>query len=147
MSRTRSQKAVRPRHAAFHRTRADHQTELREDYVELIAELLDERGEARGTDIAERLGVSNATVVKALRKLQDDKLIRQEPYRAVFLTEAGQRLADEGRRRHAIVERFLVALGVPAETARIDSEGLEHHVSAETLAAMERFLSDRGEER
>ena len=125
--------------AAFRRTRADHQTELAEDYVELIAELLEERGEARGTDIAHRLGVSNATVVKTLKRLQDEHLIRQEPYRAVFLTDAGQRLAADGRRRHAIVERFLVALGVKAEVARIDAEGIEHHVSDDTLRAFERF--------
>jgi DtxR family manganese transport transcriptional regulator len=138
----------RSRPAAFRRTRADHQTELAEDYVELIAELLEEHGEARGTDIAQRLGVSNATVVKTLKRLQDEQLIRQEPYRAVFLTDAGQKLAEDGRRRHAIVERFLIALGVKAEVARIDAEGIEHHVSADTLDAMERYLKSRdGESR
>jgi DtxR family transcriptional regulator, manganese transport regulator len=49
-------------------------------------------------------------------------------------------LADDGRRKHVIVEKFLLALGVSIETARIDSEGIEHHVSAETLKAMARFL-------
>jgi len=76
MSKARKSPPARSRPAAFRRTRADHQTELAEDYVELIAELLDERGEARGTDIAQRLGVSNATVVKTLRRLQDEQLIR-----------------------------------------------------------------------
>jgi len=137
---TRKPTPARSRPAAFRRTRADHQTELAEDYVELIAELLEERGEARGTDIAQRLGVSNATVVKTLKRLQDEQLIRQEPYRAVFLTDTGQKLAADGRRRHAIVERFLIALGVKAEVARIDAEGIEHHVSADTLDAMERYL-------
>src|SRR6059058_527664 len=96
-----------PQAAAFQRVRADHQSETAEDYVELIADLIAERGEARGTDIAERLGVSTATVVKTLRRLQDEKLISQEPYRAVFLTDAGRKLALDGRCRHAIVERFL----------------------------------------
>jgi DtxR family manganese transport transcriptional regulator len=139
----RKSNPARSRPAAFRRTRADHQTELAEDYVELIAELLEERGEARGTDIAQRLGVSNATVVKTLKRLQDEHLIRQEPYRAVFLTDAGQKLAEDGRRRHAIVESFLVALGIKAEVARIDAEGIEHHVSADTLDAMERYLKSR----
>ncbi|MFO0991860.1 MAG: manganese-binding transcriptional regulator MntR [Hyphomicrobiales bacterium] len=143
---TRKTTPARSRPAAFRRTRADHQTELTEDYVEMIAELLEERGEARGTDIAQRLGVSNATVVKTLRRLQNEQLIRQEPYRAVFLTDSGQKLAEDGRRRHGIVERFLVALGVKAEVARIDAEGIEHHVSADTLDAMERYLKSRGEE-
>jgi len=132
--------ASRTRPAAFRRIRADHHSELAEDYVELIADLMDERGEARGTDIAQRLGVSNATVVKTLRRLQEYHLIHQEPYRSVFLTDAGRKMADEGRRRHKIVESFLVALGVKPEVARIDAEGLEHHVSADTLGAMERFL-------
>jgi DtxR family transcriptional regulator, manganese transport regulator len=143
MIESRKTTPVRSRPAAFRRTRADHQTELAEDYVELIADLLEERGEARGTDIAQRLGVSNATVVKTLRRLQDDHLIRQEPYRAVFLTDAGRKMAEDGRYRHKIVERFLVALGVKPEVARIDAEGIEHHVSADTLDAMERYLKSR----
>jgi DtxR family manganese transport transcriptional regulator len=126
---------------AFQRTRADHQAEIAEDYVELIADLIDEKGEARPTDVAQHLGVSNATVSKTLRRLQDEQLITQEPYRAIFLTESGQKLAEEGRRKHRIVEDFLVELGVSPATARIDAEGIEHHVSAETLKAMTKFLS------
>ena len=124
----------------FQRIRADHQAETAEDYVELVAELSAERGEARATDVARRLGVSNPTVNKTLKRLQDEGLITQEPYRAIFLTAAGQRLAAEGQRKHRIVEDFLVAHGISAETARTDSEGIEHHVSAETLKAMERYL-------
>jgi DtxR family transcriptional regulator, manganese transport regulator len=127
--------------AAFKRTRADHQQELAEDYVELIADLIDERGEARGTDIAMRLGVANATVVKMLKRLVDQGLVTQEPYRAIFLTGDGWKLAEDGKRRHQIVERFLLALGLSKETARIDSEGIEHHVSDETLKAMARFIA------
>jgi DtxR family manganese transport transcriptional regulator len=132
---------ARLRSAAFRRVRADHQTELAGDYVELIADLIDERGEARGTDIAMRLGVANATVVKTLKRLQDQGLVTQEPYRAIFLTGDGWKMADEGRRRHKIVADFLLALGISSETARIDSEGIEHHVSEETLRAMARFLA------
>ena len=132
------------RSAAFRRIRADHQSELAEDYVELIADLIDERGEARGTDIAMRLGVANATVVKTLKRLQEAGLITQEPYRAIFLTTGGWKMADGGRRRHKIVEGFLLALGISEETARIDSEGIEHHVSEETLRAMAKFLARGG---
>lgn len=130
--------------AAFRRIRVDHSSELAEDYVELIADLIDERGEARGTDIALRLGVANATVVKTLKRLQDMGLVTQEPYRAIFLTTEGWKRADDGRRKHKIVESFLLSLGVDAETARIDSEGIEHHVSEETLKAMSRFLVRQG---
>ena len=132
------------RSAAFRRIRADHQSELAEDYVELIADLIDEHGEARGTDVATRLGVANATVVKTMKRLQEAGLITQEPYRSVFLTPDGWKMADDGRRKHQIVEGFLLALGVGEETARLDSEGIEHHVSDETLRAMARFLARSG---
>jgi DtxR family transcriptional regulator, manganese transport regulator len=126
---------------AFKRTRSDHQKELAEDYVELIADIIDERGTARGTDVALRLGVANATVVKMLKRLQEMGLITQEPYRPIDLTGDGWHLAHRGRKRHQIVERFLLTLGVSEETARIDSEGIEHHVSDETLKAMGRFVA------
>jgi len=129
------------RSQAFRRIRADHSSELAEDYVELIADLIDEKGEARGTDVALRLGVANATVVKTLKRLQDAGLVTQEPYRSIFLTGDGWKMAEDGRRKHRIVEGFLLALGVSEETARIDSEGIEHHVSEETLRAMARFLA------
>jgi DtxR family transcriptional regulator, manganese transport regulator len=127
--------------AAFKRTRADHSSELAEDYVELIADLIDEKGEARGNEVAIRLGVANATVVKMLKKLMERGLVTQEPYREIMLTGEGWALAQHGRRRHDIVENFLLTLGVSAETARIDSEGIEHHVSNETLKAMARFTA------
>ena len=129
------------RSAAFHRTRADHQVELAQDYVELIADLIDERGEARGTDVAMRMGVANATVVKMLKRLVDQGFVTQEPYRAIFLTGDGWKMAEDGRRRHRVVENFLLALGISPETARIDAEGIEHHVSDETLKAMARFIA------
>jgi DtxR family manganese transport transcriptional regulator len=131
------------RSAAFKRIRADHSAELAEDYVEMIADLIDERGEARCTDIAMRLGVANATVVKTLKRLQTMALVTQEPYRAIFLTPDGWKMAEDGKRKHAIVEKFLLALGVSQDTARIDSEGIEHHVSVETLRAMGKFLVRR----
>ena len=127
--------------AAFKRTRADHSSELAEDYVELIADLIDEMGEARGNEVALRLGVANATVVKMLKKLVERGLVTQEPYREIMLTGEGWSLAENGRRRHDIVENFLLTLGISPETARIDSEGIEHHVSDETLKAMQRFNS------
>jgi DtxR family manganese transport transcriptional regulator len=132
---------ARLRSQAFRRIRADHQSELAEDYVELIADLIDEKGEARGSDVALRLGVANATVVKTLKRLQDAGLVTQEPYRSIFLTGEGWRMAEGGRRKHRIVEGLLLALGVTEATARIDSEGIEHHVSEETLRAMARFLA------
>jgi len=129
--------------ASFRQTRHAHSLEVAEDYVELIAELIDTEGEARTVEIAQRLGVSHPTVGKTLGRLQREGLITRRPYRAVFLTEAGRELAEHARRRHQLVEDFLKAIGVSEERARIDAEGIEHHVSEETLAAFERLLQQR----
>lgn len=120
----------------FSRTRRDHQREQAEDYVELIAALISERGEARAVDMARALGVSHVTVSRTLTRLQKAGWIRTEPYRAVFLTPAGEDLAHKARSRHNVVLDFLVAAGVSPETAVLDAEGIEHHVSPETLEAL-----------
>lgn len=128
---------------SFRQAREARRTELTEDYVELIADLLDDAGEARQVDIATRLGVAQPTVAKMLKRLAETGLIVQKPYRGVFLTESGRQLAEESRERHQIVEEFLRALGVSADTARLDAEGIEHRVSAETLSAFARFTKSK----
>ena len=144
--RKRTQKAVpgaasiETQAEAFQKSREARRTELMEDYVELIANLLARSGEARQTDIARCLGVAQPTVAKMLKRLIEDGLVTQRPYRGVFLTEAGRTLADATRRRHEIVETFLRRIGVSPDAARNDAEGIEHHVGAETLKAFERFL-------
>lgn len=124
----------------FRKAREARRTELAEDYVELIADFVETEGEARQVDIARRLGVSQPTVAKMLNRLAEDGLISRQRYRSIFLTEAGKQLAEESRRRHELVEAFLLAIGVSDEVARTDAEGIEHHVSAETLETFRRFL-------
>ncbi len=124
----------------FQRTRDDHSAEIAEDYVELIDALIAESGEARAVDLAERLGVSHVTVGKTVQRLQREGLLTTEPYRSIFLTPKGEMLAKMARDRHELVVKFLTALGVPAEAAEIDAEGIEHHVSEQTLRAMRRFV-------
>lgn len=125
--------------AAFDRIRKAHQTEIAEDYVEMIADLIAARGEARAVDLAERFGVTQATVNKTVARLQRDGLVTTRPYRSIFLTEAGSELAEMSRRRHQIVLDFLRAIGVSDANAEDDAEGIEHHVSDETLEAFERL--------
>ena len=125
---------------SFEEVRRAHQREVVEDYVELIADLLDATGEARAVDLATRLGVTAATVNNTLQRLVREGLVRKERYRAVFLTESGRAMADKARERHRIVRDFLIALGVDRETAESDAEGIEHHTSAETLSAFQAFL-------
>lgn len=125
----------------FRQSREAQRGALVEDYVELIADLIDDGNEARQVDIAARLGVAQPTVAKMLARLAGEGLVMRKPYRGVFLTDAGRRVAAEARARHQTVEAFLRSLGVSAETARIDAEGIEHHVSGETLAAFRRAMA------
>lgn len=133
-----------PRAEAFQGVREARRNELAEDYVELIAELIQEQGEARPVDIAARLGVRAPTVTKTLDRLAREGLITRAKYRSVFLTNEGLALAHECRRRHEIVLRFLVRLGLDPETAERDAEGIEHHVSERTLNLFAEFADQSG---
>ena len=121
----------------FRRHRAE---EIAQDYVEAIADLSAAVGEARVTDLARRLGVTHVTVNRTLRRLQQAGYVSTRPYRAIFLTDSGNRLAEESKRRHETVAAFLRSLGVSEKISELDAEGIEHHVSPETLAAFERLL-------
>lgn len=127
--------------ARFNQARAAQSMALLEDYAEMIADLSAEHGEARLTDIAQRMGVAHPTAAKAVARLKREGLANSRPYRGVFLTEAGLALATRVRARHRTVVDLLVAVGVPPETAELDAEGLEHHVSEATLRAFEAFLN------
>lgn len=131
----------------FGKTRSAQSTALLEDYVELIADLLATAGEARPTDIARRLGVSHATAIKTISRLKREGMATARPYRGVFLTEAGKALAARVRARHRLVVDVLLALGVPAETAEADAEGIEHHVSETTLKVFAQFLRSSSDQR
>ena len=121
------------------RTRRDHATEVAEDYVEAIGDLIRARGECRVSQLAERFCVSHVTVTRTVGRLVRDGLAETAPREPVALTPAGAALAARCRDRHATVLRFLRALGVPDPVAQLDAEGREHHVSGETLAAMRQF--------
>ncbi len=125
----------------YRRTRSDHAQETAEDYVELVDDLIRQTGEARAVEVARRLGVTHVTVTKTLARLKREGLIKSEPYRAIFLTAKGKRLADKSRKRHELVVEFLRALGVPRKDAETDAEGIEHHISPRTLQAMKRFAA------
>ena len=115
------------------RTRNDHSTELAEDYVEAIAEIAASHGSCRVVDLAKHFGVSHVTVNRTVGRLQNEGLVKTEPYKPVGLTAKGARLAVRCRERHEIVYQFLLAIGVDPQTAAIDAEGIEHHVSPATL--------------
>ena len=128
-----------PASDGFRKVRRDHARETAEDYVEAIASIIDGRGACRVADLARLMRVSHVTVVKTVDRLVAVGLVRKEPYGPATLTPAGLRLARAARVRHERVLAFLRSIGVPEPVARRDAEGLEHHVSPETISAMARF--------
>ena len=124
---------------SFEKVRKAHKTENTEDYLELIAYLLNKNGEARIVDIATELNIAQATANKTIKRLQLQGFVKKEPYRSIFLTLKGQKIASYSRKKHNIVYNFLINLGIDKKTALADSEGIEHHVSKKTLKKMERF--------
>ena len=122
------------------KTRKDHSTEIAEDYVELIAELIQESGACRVTELARRMGVSHVTASRTVGRLASSGLVITKHHHPVELTPKGKRLANSVRKRHQIVYDFLKHLGVSDATADSDAEGIEHHCSIETLEAMSQAL-------
>ncbi len=133
----------RPPHGTggtFRKVRADHASETAEDYVEAVSDIVHRQGTCRVKDLAEHMGVSHVTVTRIIARLLEERFVDTAPYRPIRLTAMGERLAAESRRRHEVVRRFLLALGVPEADASPDAEGIEHHVGPATLRCMESFL-------
>ena len=143
MTPATAQKDTRSRKSAqrFERIRQAHQTEVAEDYVEMIADLIKETGEARSVDLAARFGVTAPTVNATVQRLVREGLVVSQPYRSIFLTDAGRAMARRCAERHTVVRDFLVSIGVDPENAEADAEGLEHHVSEETLNAFRSVIT------
>jgi DtxR family manganese transport transcriptional regulator len=127
--------------ANLSQTRREHASEIAEDYVEAIADLVAETGEARVVDLARRLGVTHVTVIRTIARLHKRGFVTAKPYRAIFLTEKGRTMATTCKARHNTVVAFLRSLGIPEHVAERDAEGIEHHVSPETLATFKRLLN------
>ena len=124
---------------SFKKVRDAHKTENTEDYLEIIADLLSTKGEARIVDIASKLDIAQATANKTIQRLQNQGFVKKQPYRSIFLTLKGQEVAFKSKKRHIIVLTFLKNLGLDARTAEADAERIEHHVSDKTLKKMEKF--------
>jgi DtxR family manganese transport transcriptional regulator len=119
--------------------REAHSSEQAEDYVEAIADLHATAGKARVADLKRIFGVSHVTVSRTVGRLVRDGLALNLPGPSIGLTQAGRALAEHCAARHEVVLRFLRALGLDEESAQLDAEGIEHHVSPRTLELFERF--------
>ena len=114
-----------------------HTSSAVEDYLERILELIDTKGYARVVDIAQRLGISQASVTNMVQRLDAEGLLKYEKYRGLVLTASGEALAQSIARRHRLLSDFLKLLGLDESTIEHDVEGMEHHISPATLQAIE----------
>ena len=113
-----------------------------EDYLERILELVQEKGQARVVDIANSLNVRQASVTNMVKKLCELGFVDHEKYkRGLVLTEEGKEVAQRIQRRHATLSRFFSLLELDNETQRRDIEGIEHHLSRDTVHALEDLAS------
>tara|TARA_B100000963_G_C22543388_1_gene633284 strand:+ start:594 stop:1004 length:411 start_codon:yes stop_codon:yes gene_type:complete len=123
----------------YSKIRSQNKNEILEDYVEAIQEIYETKGDVKNADLAIHFSVSQATINKNLKRLINYNLAKSEPYRSIFLTNEGKKLAAISKQKHQIVYNFLIKLGVSKKIAQFDSEGIEHHVSEETLKLMKKF--------
>ncbi len=100
-----------------------------EDHIEQIYLLIEHKGYARVSDIAEALSVLPSSVTKMVQKLDKDGYLIYEKYRGLTLTPKGQKLGKRLVQRHELLEQFLRLIGVDEERIYEDVEGIEHHLS------------------
>jgi len=111
-----------------------------EDYLERIYKLIDEKGYARVSDIAEGLEVHPSSVTKMIQKLDKDNYLVYEKYRGLILTSKGKKMGKRLVDRHELLEEFLTVIGVQEENIYKDVEGIEHHLSWDSITCIEILL-------
>ena len=117
-------------------------TDRMEDYLEVIYELIQEKGYATTVDISSYLNVSSPSVTKMMQKLDETGYLKYEKYRGIKLTNEVIRIARNIRNRHGLLAEFFMIIGIDEETANNDAEGIEHHLHPETMKKLEEFINE-----
>lgn len=121
-------------------TRKEDRTDRMEDYLEVIFELIQQKGYATTIDISKYLNVSSPSVTKMVQRLGDSGHLKYEKYRGISLTEEGVRVAKSIRERHGLLAEFFKMIGVTGDIANRDAEGIEHHLHPQSLQKLEEFI-------
>jgi len=121
--------------------KTEDRTDRMEDYLEVIYELVKQKGYATTVDISTFLNVSSPSVTKMTQRLDETGYLKYEKYRGIRLTEEGVRIAQNIRNRHALLAEFFKMIGVDEESANSDAEGIEHHLHPETIKRLEDFMN------
>ena len=126
---------------AAHKTIKKESTATREDYLEIISELVDLKGYATTLDISRYMNVSPPSVTKMLQKLDEGRYLEYEKYHGINLTEKGKQTANTIRQKHGILLDFFEILGVGIDIANQDIEGIEHHLNPKTIRQLRKFIT------
>jgi len=126
---------------AAHLTKKVSSTTREEDYLEVIAELVELKGYATALDISRFMNVSPPSVTKMLQKLDEKKYLEYEKYHGINLTDMGKQVADTIRRKHSTLLEFFEVLNVGKEIANQDTEGLEHHLNPKTIRQLRKYIT------
>ena len=126
---------------AAHKIKKIASTTREEDYLEVIAELVELKGYATTLDISRFMNVSPPSVTKMLQKLDEKKYLEYERYHGINLTSMGKQVADTIRRKHSMLLEFFEILNVGKEIANQDAEGLEHHLNAKTIRQLRKYIT------
>lgn len=112
-----------------------------EDYLEQMYILMDEKGYARVSDIADALDVHPSSVTKMMQRLDKDRYVNYEKYRGLTLTNKGRKMGKRLLARHQLLENFLHIIGVQEENIYADVEGIEHHLSWDSITCIESLIT------
>jgi Mn-dependent DtxR family transcriptional regulator len=115
-------------------------TDRMEDYLEVIYELIQQKGYANTADISKYLNVSSPSVTKMVKKLDENRYLIYEKYRGLRLTSEGIQIAKNIQEKHSLFVEFLKMIGIDDDTAHIDAEGIEHHLHPQTIKKLEKFI-------
>ena len=126
---------------AAHKTKKISSTTSEEDYLEVIAELVELKGYATTLDISRFMNVSPPSVTKMLQKLDEKKYLEYEKYHGINLTAIGRQVADTIRKKHSTLLEFFEILDVGKDIANQDTEGLEHHLNDKTIRKLRKFIT------
>jgi len=126
---------------AAHKTKKTSSTTSEEDYLEVIAELVELKGYATTLDISRFMNVSPPSVTKMLQKLDEKKYLEYEKYHGINLTNIGKQVADTIRRKHSTLLEFLEILNVGKDIANQDTEGLEQQLNDKTIRQLRKFIT------
>tara|TARA_B100001167_G_scaffold187716_1_gene150196 strand:+ start:77 stop:538 length:462 start_codon:yes stop_codon:yes gene_type:complete len=126
---------------AAHRTIKKESSATREDYMEIISELVELKGYATTLDISRYMNVSPPSVTKMLQKLDEKGYLEYEKYHGINLTEKGKQTANTIRQKHGILLDFFEILGVGKDIANQDIEGIEHHLNPKTIKQLRKFIT------